>query len=69
MDIVETIVGIGVAFFIIAFLIPVAFNQFFLVNTTTWDASVIAVWDALPIIGIVAIIMSILLAFIIKKLT
>ena len=68
MDVVDTVVGIAVSFFMIAFLLPVAFNQFFGVNTTAWDADVIAVWDALPIIGIVGIIVTLILAFIIKKM-
>lgn len=53
----KSVVGIAVTIILIAALVPVALNQFFGADTTTWDASSVALWALIPIFVIIALFM------------
>lgn len=56
-DNVEKAIGIGVVILVSAIVIGyIALPIFFNTNTTGWDATVVTVWNVLPVLAIVAIL-------------
>ena len=51
------VVGIAVAALIVAILIPIAFSQFFAVDTGSWDAQTILLWGIVPLVIILALVL------------
>jgi hypothetical protein len=57
------IVTLFVAVFLMAILLPVAFDQIFNANTTGWDTDTVTIWDLIPLIVVVVIIIGLLAFF------
>lgn len=51
------VIGIAVAALIVAIIVPIAFNQFFAVDTGSWDAQTILIWGIIPLVIILAIVL------------
>lgn len=51
------VIGIAVAALIVAIIVPIAFGQFFAVDTGSWDAQTILIWGIIPLIIILAIVL------------
>lgn len=51
------VIGIAVAALIVAIIIPIAFGQFFSVNTGSWDAQTVLIWGIIPLVIILAIVL------------
>lgn len=51
------VIGIAVAALIVAIIVPIAFNQFFSVDTGSWDAQTILIWGIIPLVIILAIVL------------
>jgi hypothetical protein len=51
---VNTIISLVIGLIVLAIMLPVALNEIMGVDTTTWDSSVAAVWDLLPILAVLA---------------
>jgi len=45
-----------IVLFMGATLLPVAINQFIIVNTTGWPTTLSTIWDNIPVIGLVGIL-------------
>ena len=58
------VVGLVVAVFIVAILasalLPTAFNSMFGANTSSWDEGTVAIWNVLPIIFIIVVLLGVL---------
>ena len=61
------VVEIAIFLMVCAFILPIAITQFTGVNTTGWDANIILVWDNLPILCVVALLIGVLGYISIKK--
>lgn len=59
---VDLVIGISVAVFVAALIIPLAFENFFATDTSSWDAQTILMWAAVPVFAL----LSVVLAFIFK---
>ena len=57
--IVKTIVGITVGFIVAAALLPTAFTQIYNANTTGWNSAAVAVWNLLPLLGVVGLMIAV----------
>lgn len=60
---VNTIIGLVVGLIVLAIMLPVALTEIMNVNTTTWDPSVAAVWDLLPVLAVLAGLVMIVAAY------
>lgn len=52
--------SIAIFLLIASFILPIAINQFIAVNTDAWDTNIVTVWDNLPILCIVALLIGVL---------
>ena len=55
-----SVIKIAVEILLVAILGGVAFTQFFATNTTTWDTVTIATWGVIALVGIVALVLTLL---------
>ncbi|RLE46130.1 MAG: hypothetical protein DRJ31_10380 [Candidatus Methanomethylicota archaeon] len=53
------VVGICVSFILAAALLPTAFEQIYTVDTTNWSAAAQTVWNLLPLMGVVGLLVAI----------
>lgn len=60
MEVVGLIVGLAIAMFILAIILPPAFENFFAVDTTNYTADVITLWNIIPLFMILAIVIAII---------
>lgn len=51
---VNAIISLVIGLIVLAIMLPVALNEIMGVDTTTWDSSVAAVWNLLPILAVLA---------------
>lgn len=51
------VIGIAVAALVVAIITPIAFGQFFAVDTGSWDAQTILIWGIIPLVVILAIVL------------
>jgi len=51
---VNAIISLVIGLIVLAIMLPVALTEIMGVDTTTWDSSVAAVWDLLPILAVLA---------------
>ena len=51
------VIGIAVAALVVAIILPIAFNQFFSVNTGSWDAQTILIWGIIPLVVILGVVL------------
>jgi hypothetical protein len=49
----STIIKTAIGILILSIIVPIAFNNFFDVNTDSWDDAVVALWVIIPIAVIV----------------
>ncbi len=54
---VRMAVGIFVVFILAGALLPTAFDQIFNASTTNWDASTVNLWELLPLMGVIALLL------------
>lgn len=54
LGIVMTLV---VGLLLVAFLVPLAFDEMYTANTTSWSDSVADIWELLPVIGAIVLIL------------
>jgi hypothetical protein len=54
---VKMAVGIFVVFILGANLLPTAFDQIFNASTTAWNDDVTTLWELLPLLGVVALLL------------
>lgn len=62
MDVLGVVVGLAVGIIVVAYLVPVALDQFFSVDTTSWDSEVADLWPLIPLF----VILGLVIAFIIR---
>ncbi len=55
-----SVVKVAVEILLVAILGGVAFTQFFATNTTTWDATTVATWGVIALVGIIALVLLLL---------
>ena len=55
-----SVVKIAVEILLVAILGGVAFTQFFATNTTSWNATTIATWGVIALVGIIALVITLL---------
>ena len=54
---VKMAVGVFIMFILMANLLPTAFNQIFNASTTNWTSDVVTLWELLPLLGVVGILL------------
>ncbi len=54
---VKIAVGIFVVFILAANLLPTAFDQIFNASTGSWSSDVVTLWELLPLLGVVALLL------------
>ena len=54
---VKMAVGIFVIFILGANLLPTAFDQIFNASTSNWSSDVATLWELLPLLGVVALLL------------
>lgn len=58
---VKNIIYVGIAVLVLSIIIPIAFNNFFDVNTDNWDTGVAALWVIIPLAVIIYFVVKFLL--------
>ena len=58
---VRQIIMVGIAVLVLSIIIPVAFNNFFDVNTDAWDTGVAALWVIIPLAVIIYFVVKFLM--------
>ncbi len=58
---VKNIIYVGIAVLVLSIIVPIAFNNFFDVNTDGWDAGVAALWVIIPLAVIIYFVVKFLL--------
>lgn len=56
-NLVALVIGIFVALILVAATFPTAFSQIFNANTSGWSASTTTLWQLVPLIGVLAIVL------------
>lgn len=51
---VDKIIALVIGIFVLAAMLPEALSSIFAVDTTTWPASVAAIWDLMPLLIVLA---------------
>ena len=59
-NLVNLVITVAVALIIMAFVIPIAMEQFIGANTSGWSASEVAIWNAVPVFGFLAFLIAII---------
>ncbi len=59
-NVLQLVIGIFIVAILAAALLPVAFTAMFTANTTAWDSSTVTIWNILPIIFIITILVGVL---------
>ena len=54
------VITISVALIVMAFVVPIAMQQFIGANTTGWSSSETAIWGALPVFAFLAFLIAII---------
>lgn len=54
---VAVVIGIFVSLILVAATFPTAFNQIFSANTSGWTASTVSLWQLIPLIGSLAVVL------------
>jgi len=49
-----------ITLFVGAILLPIAINQFLSVDTTSWGPTLATIWDNIPVIGLVGVLVGLL---------
>lgn len=62
MDVLGVVVGLAVGIIVVAYLVPVALDQFFAVDTSAWDDEVADLWPLIPLF----VILGLVIAFIVR---
>lgn len=52
------IIGLAISVILVSAVLPSALTTLFDVNTTTWGAGAAALWDALPLVIIAAVVLA-----------
>ena len=58
---VKSIIMVGIAVLVLSIIIPIAFNNFFDVNTDGWDSGVAALWVIIPLAVIIYFVVKFLM--------
>ena len=54
------VIGIAVSIIAIAFLIPVAINQFVAANTTGWEGGWVSMWNLIPVMVFFGLVIAVI---------
>lgn len=57
------VIGIFITILLTGILVPVAFDQIFNADTTNWSSNTVTIFNLLPVISVVAIILILVYAF------
>ena len=66
-SLMNLVITLAIGIILIAFLIPVAINQFVDANTTTWNAEWISLWNVIPIFVFLGIVIAIIFLAVKRK--
>jgi len=55
--IVNYVVAIVVGMFLAAYMVPMAFDQWFSVNSSGWGTGLASIWNAIPVFGLIGLLM------------
>jgi len=58
---VKSIIMTGIAVLVLSIIVPIAFNNFFDVNTDAWDTGVSALWVIIPLAVIIYFVVKFLM--------
>ena len=59
-SLVNLVITVAISLIVMAFVIPIAMEQFLSANTTGWSSGMTAIWNAIPIFGFLAFLMAII---------
>ena len=59
----EKVIGVFITILLAGILLPIALGTIFSANTTGWDANTVTIFELLPIISVVAIILVLVYAY------
>lgn len=59
---VKMIIMVGISILVLSIIVPIAFENFFGVNTDTWDAGVAALWVVIPLAVVIFFVVKYLMA-------
>ena len=54
------ITGLAVGLLVLAFIMPIALNQFFGVSTASFDANTVTIWAIIPVIALLVVVLYLL---------
>ncbi len=60
VNVVMLVVGVFIVAILASALLPTAFTAMFTANTSEWDSGTVAIWNILPIIFIIAVLLGVL---------
>jgi len=56
-QLVAVVIGIFVSLILVAATFPTAFQQIFTANTSGWTASTVSLWQLIPLIGALSVVL------------
>jgi len=59
-SLVNLVITVAISLIVMAFVIPIAMEQFLAANTTGWGSGMTSIWNAIPIFGFLAFLMAII---------
>jgi len=60
VNVVGLVVGVFLVAILASALLPTAFDAMFTANTSSWDTGTVAIWNVLPIIFIIAVLLGVI---------
>lgn len=58
------VIDLFVLLFVGSILLPIGISQFVSVNTSTWGTTLVTIWDNIPIIGLVGVLVGLIYKYI-----
>lgn len=63
MGMEEKVIGVFITILLAGILLPISLGTIFSANTTGWDANTVTIFELLPIISVVAVILILVYAY------
>lgn len=57
---IRLVIGLAVVVLILAIILPIALNQFFATDTSSWDANSVLIWAVIPVVVLLVVILALL---------
>lgn len=54
------VIAMAVAILVIAIIFPIALDNFFGADTTSWDADTVLLWGIIPLVALLAVVLFVL---------